>query len=215
MPSVYRNLKNPDNGESGVRFPLKVGDQAYIDAYVVGGAPNQIVTLTKALTLDGDVYFRYDGSKNEYHSCWYQPVWAGPYQWPYSKGAAILNLKDQANLDKGLLIDFDVGDEIFGITDHNYLYKVQHIQPGNFWPLLTIQSIKTGKIYSGIFSFECFPLKYRPALQCVLGMDVQFVPSIDRKHYPHDCPYCKAPAYLGPINGLDCSAKCGTLRKVS
>lgn len=29
----------------------------------------------------------------------------------------------------------------------------------------------------------------------------------DRKQYPHDCPRCKAPAYIG-FAKVDCSAKC-------
>lgn len=31
---------------------------------------------------------------------------------------------------------------------------------------------------------------------------------VDQARYPHQCPFCKKPAYIGAINMLDCSAKC-------
>lgn len=33
-------------------------------------------------------------------------------------------------------------------------------------------------------------------------------PETDMRRYPHACPFCKKPAYIGAINMLDCSAKC-------
>lgn len=34
-----------------------------------------------------------------------------------------------------------------------------------------------------------------------------FVAKIDRERYPHECPSCKAPAYIG-LNSADCSKGC-------
>ncbi len=34
---------------------------------------------------------------------------------------------------------------------------------------------------------------------------------VDRKHWPHECPRCRAPAYVGAVPAaLDCSDRCAS-----
>lgn len=35
-----------------------------------------------------------------------------------------------------------------------------------------------------------------------------FPPKIDREMFPHICPRCGSPAYIGGMNTVDCSGKC-------
>lgn len=236
---MYRNVKDPDVDfwTGDFRFPLTVGDEVYpCEALEEGLAYPPIFLVEKKTVSASTRTTRYACSFNvmcidprDWASKgwspgmgWYgdhgafQPTWARAVMWPYKGALPLLhNLVDQVNFQAPHLFQTPVGHVVFrhsfDYTEWNFKQMVvskAHIIHGSSYLTLDGFDGTPANVLSP--QWLVWPWHALRAYRCVMG--IAEPPAIDRSKYPHDCCYCGKPAYLGPINSLDCSANCGALK---